>query len=323
MTLVAGEHVDSASACAYRDGTGGDARFGFVPSMAVAPDGAVYVLERYYESTLKCSIDDLPRIRRVDAQGVVTTVVACPQSNGADPARYLRYPTSIAIGKKGELYVGQGGSLLDGGHTLGVFTIPGMAGGVWRVLSPTRGEVLAGIATPSSQQYLDGTGEQAVFTAVNAMAMDANGDLYTMEWWNGALRRVSPQGVVTSVAGFSQPNGQVLADPKGTVFVAQLALPDVRLVNPRTQEVVVITNPNGSLCLASDGMVYINRGTGVYRRRKGGGDELIVGAASKDDPDSAVRLTRLYGVSALAVAPDGMLYILDRHALLRFDPNGV
>ena len=50
--------------------------------------------------------------------------------------------------------------------------------------------------------YLDGTGTEARFTAPYAIAIDGSGNLYVTEMGNNnCIRKITPEGVVTTVAG--------------------------------------------------------------------------------------------------------------------------
>ena len=90
---------------------------------------------------------------------------------------------------------------------------------------------LAGSATIRGDA--DGTGTAARFNYPNGLAVDAVGNLYVAETYNDTIRKVSPNGTVTTVAGsagisgatdltgsnalFNQPCGVAL-DPAGNVL---------------------------------------------------------------------------------------------------------
>jgi streptogramin lyase len=61
---------------------------------------------------------------------------------------------------------------------------------------------LATIAgTPGVSGAADGTGAAASFSAVYAMAVDTNGNLYAADYANHLIRKVNQAGVVTTLAG--------------------------------------------------------------------------------------------------------------------------
>jgi serine/threonine-protein kinase len=81
----------------YVDDTGGKARFSFVRGLTVASDGAVYVVDA----------GNL-RIRKVDAQGTVTTVAGTGNRGGTDgkgDTATFEEPSGVARDDKGNLFV--------------------------------------------------------------------------------------------------------------------------------------------------------------------------------------------------------------------------
>jgi len=82
--------------------------------------------------------------------------------------------------------------------------------------------------------FLDGPGNVALFNGVSGIAVDASGYIYVAELFNNRIRKITPQGVVSTLAGtgaagstngpgstatFSSPTG-VAVDSSGNVYVA-------------------------------------------------------------------------------------------------------
>jgi gliding motility-associated-like protein len=101
--------------------------------------------------------------------------------------------------------------------------------------------------------YADGTGTAVSFDHPIRSVEDAAGNLYVADRDNGAVRKITPSGVVTTYAsGFSQPNG-ITINSNGDLYVSEAAANDIKLV--KTNGLVSVFAGNG-------GMSYID-GTGT------------------------------------------------------------
>jgi sugar lactone lactonase YvrE len=124
---------------------------------------------------------------------------------------------AIVIDKLGNLYVADGGSY----------------SGYIRKITPD--SVVTTIAGIDSTGFRDGPGAGAAFYAPAGMAIDANGDIILADLTNNRIRRVTPSGVVTTIAGngvrgfadgpassaeFNNPNS-VAVDNAGNIYVAE------------------------------------------------------------------------------------------------------
>jgi streptogramin lyase len=165
-----------------RSGYGGDggpatqAQLGGAPVyLAVGPDGSLY-------------LDDSGNyaIRRVAADGIITTVVGNGKFGGGGdggPAQQaqLAYPTGIAFGPDGSLYI------IDGSRV--------------RRVGPDG--IITTVAGSNNSGY-GGDGGPALKATLNqpdGLVVGADGSLYIADTNNERVRRVGPDGVITTVAG--------------------------------------------------------------------------------------------------------------------------
>jgi sugar lactone lactonase YvrE len=107
-------------------------------------------------------------------------------------------------------------------------------------------QLLAVVSTFAGNTFgsADGTGLAASFGYPNNMAIDATGNLYVADEFNGSVRKITPAGVVTTVAkGFNHPAG-VAIDANGTIYVGDKGNNIIRKIS--TTGVVSILAGSGS-----------------------------------------------------------------------------
>ena len=216
------------------DGTGAGARFSAPEGVAVDNSGNVYVADTENNT-----------IRKVTPAGVVTTFAGREgpggSADGTGAAAQFQTPYGIAIDGSGNLYVADSGN-----DTI-------------RKITPA-GVVTTFAGDPGVTGAADGNGTAAQFTSPEGIAVDAAGNLYVADTWNAMIRRITPAGDVTTLAGsfvppnpvlglnpdysfggyadgtgsaalFSQPGG-IAVDGTGNVFVADSGNNVIREVTP-------------------------------------------------------------------------------------------
>lgn len=160
---------------------------------------------------------------------------------------------------------------------------------------------LAGMYVPfSAGGFINGVGSQAAFKQPSGLAADAAGNLYIADTGNHCIRKLTPQGLVSTYAGvpggagyadgdsisakFNAPTGLAL-DARGQLFVADGGNHCVRMVSPDGRVMTVagkgtvagysngrtisrLRDPYG-LAIGADGYVYVSdRGNNVIRRMR-------------------------------------------------------
>jgi DNA-binding beta-propeller fold protein YncE len=217
VTTLAGKANDYG----YADGTGSAARFFWPMGIAVDASGNLYVADSHYGT-----------IRKITSEGVVSTLAGIAttagSADGAGTNAYFYGPEKIAVDADGNLYVADTGNCAIRKVTADgvVATLAGKAG--------TLG-------------HADGTGTAASFNEPIGIAVDASGNLYVADTDNDTIRKITPEGVVTTLAGragifgsadgtgsvasFSYPQG-ITADASGNLYVADTDNATIRKITP-------------------------------------------------------------------------------------------
>jgi sugar lactone lactonase YvrE len=114
-----------------------------------------------------------------------------------------------------------------------------------RKIEPSGNHTVTTFAGSGIEGYADGTGTNAVFASPNGMCIDNQDNLYVTDWWNFKIRKITPTGVVTTVAGttqgftdgaaniakFSYMEG-ICIDAQGNLFVADGGNNRIRKITP-------------------------------------------------------------------------------------------
>ena len=199
------------------------------------------------------------------------------------------------------------------------------------------------------------------------VAVAPDGTIYFADSGSNRIRKVTPGGIITTVAGKGVPGvdpggfdgdnkpatdalllqpQDVALGPDGSVYIADLNNNRVRRVTPDGIITTVAGNGLGgyggdggpaiaatvgapqALAVGSDGSVYITSGDRIRRVSPEGvidcvaGQPGVIGALGDGGP---AREGRVNGPQALAVGPDGSLYIADtgNNRVRRVSPDGI
>jgi hypothetical protein len=272
VTTLAGPADSIGSA----DGMGKNARFYLPYGTSVAPSGDVFIadLANY-------------KVRRASAGGVVTTYAGTGSFGSVDgpvATASLGYVYDTAVDAAGNVYVSDSSRTIRKIDTAGMVT------------------TLAGTAGASGAT--DGMGAAARFTSPRGIAVTADGTVYVADEFAHTIRKISPAGEVTTLAGQANAGGHVNAagaaarffqptdvdvDADGNVFVADSRNHRIRKISPA-------------------GEVTTVAGSGVYGNADGVGAE-----ASFRSP------------TGVSLDPYGNVIVCDtfNHTLRRITPAGV
>ena len=277
ITTTAGDGTWGATA-----GTGGPvdaATFDTPHGMAIGPDGSIYVAEQLGHV-----------VRRIAPDGTVTLIAGTGVSGyagdgGAAVSARLSCPRDVALGPDGSLYIAE-----ECNHRV-------------RRVSP--GGTITTFAGNGTAGFL-GDGGPASAARINAprgVTVAADGTVFIADTGNHRIRRVTPAGVITTIAGTSIG----FSGDGGPATAAQLSGP-YQLALRGTDVIFADTNNNRIRRIDASGIITTIAGTGSTTVNGDGG------------PATAAGLGTPMGV---VVAPDGSLWVpLTTGRVRRIDASG-
>jgi serine/threonine protein kinase, bacterial len=217
VTTIAGQYYNGGNLPPSVDGTGSSASFSSPGSLALDSAGNIYVM-------------DGPEIRKVTQAGVVTTLAGSTTTGYVD-----------GTGSAAQFSVQLGGVAVD---TAGNLFVGDVFNNVVRKITPAG--VVSTFAGSGSYGHNDGTGTAASFIYPYGLVFDAAGNLFVTDLGNNLIRKITPAGVVTTVAGstaggfadgtgsaalFGQPK-DLSIDAAGNLFTADNNRSAIREITP-------------------------------------------------------------------------------------------
>ena len=157
----------------FRDGPGAAARFNRPFGVAVDCKGSIYVADNGNH-----------RIRKISADGVVSTLAGDGTQgfrDGPGAAAWFNHPGGLAVDGEGSVYVAD---------CLSNF--------IRKISADGLVSTLAGDGTSG---FRDGPGAAARFNHPCGVAVDGEGSVYVADNGNDSIRKISPDGVVSTLAG--------------------------------------------------------------------------------------------------------------------------
>ena len=206
------------------------------------------------------------------------------------------------------------------------------------------------IAGTNANGYLDGTGTVAQFNYPHGLAVDAAGVMYVSDQGNSAMRKVAPNGVVSTLAGspttsgfangtgtaalFSSQMGQAAVDVAGNIYVSDNGNNMIRKITPAGVVSTVVGSTTSGFADGPAASATLNFPHGVA---VDGAGNVYVGdscnnAVRKVTPGGTVTTlaanvtgSTCGGVYGLAVDAGGNVYVADRgeNKILKITAAGV
>ncbi|HWD89791.1 MAG TPA: gliding motility-associated C-terminal domain-containing protein [Mucilaginibacter sp.] len=215
LTVIAG----NANIAGYADGQGAAAVFNNPGEMAIDGSGNIYIADEGNNV-----------IRKVTPGGTVTTFAGTGAAGSADgilTTATFNQPTGLAFDAAGNLYVSDFNT------------------NIIRKITPAGAvTTLAGTANQGGNE--NGIGAAAHFSGPGCLITDPTGNIYVADFNNNMIRKITPAGVVTTIAGtgavglnngngaaatFNGPQGMVF-DPEGDLYVCDQNNYVVRQITP-------------------------------------------------------------------------------------------
>jgi sugar lactone lactonase YvrE len=157
----------------YANGPSTTAKFSFPSAVACDAQGNIYVTEKLNQ-----------RIRKITPSGDVSTIAGDGTPGYADgPANTARFynPSGICLDKQGNIYVADQYNQ--------------------RIRKISLSGEVSTYAGSGIQGYVDGKSDTAKFNYPRGICADSKGNIYVAEEENQVIRKITPSGVVTTLAG--------------------------------------------------------------------------------------------------------------------------
>jgi sugar lactone lactonase YvrE len=246
------------------DGTGSAARFDYPVSVAVDGPGNVYVADQNNHT-----------IRKITPAGVVTTLAGFAghpgSADGTGSAARFYFPDGVTVDSSGTVYEA------DSASTIRVITPAGVV------------STLAGL--PFVPGTDDGTGRAARFNQPFGVAVDGAGNIYTGDFFNHTIRKVTSVGVVTTLAGLPE----VFGSADGIGSAARFTFPAGVAVDSANKIYVADSNNSTVRKVTLAGVVT-----------------TLAGLANPGSNDGPRNVARFFSPAAVAVDSARNAYVADR-----------
>lgn len=275
-----------AAESGFRDGAPSEALFAGPLDIAVGSSGTLVLADSGNRA-----------IRRIGRDGQTSTIVAPSSDDG--PNAILSMPVGVAAGAFDNTFVVDAETyLVYEVRSAGEFNE--VAGVNYLACNPTpekhgpEGEITP---TPTPEacpgddevMYRDGSAAKALFDEPTSLAVAADGNVLISDWDNHCIRRLSPDGDVSTFAGRCGMAGLRDGDRQSALF----------------------TGP-GDIAIANDGSVYVvDQGSMIRRIGRDGRVSTLAGSGDVGYVDGAAGEARFFGIAGIALDSIGNVYLTE------------
>jgi hypothetical protein len=283
--------------------TGGQALLYFPANIVFDAQGNLYIADGYND-----------RIRKVNSSGTMINFAGSTlgYAEGTGTAAQFARPLTLAIDGQGNLFVGEGQGL--------------------RIRKIAPNAVVTSIAGNGVAGLTDGIGTAAQIDITAGMATDAQGNIYFTQSYFHGVRKITPDGLVSSFAGgsipgyadgtgatarFNEPHS-LASDGHGNIYVSDFKNACIRKITSTgvVSTVLQRTNENEMHNMTRDGQgnFYIVQGdavkTEIVKVNSAGSITKIAGGEQgyQDGPGNTAKFSFISGITTDA---SGNLYVTD------------
>lgn len=266
VNTIAGNGVEG-----YANGTSSNAQFYRPMGMAMDANGNMYVADRFNHV-----------IRKVTPNGTVSTYAGSVEGDGDGILTNAKFkePSGVAVDDLGNIYVA------DAGNN--------------KIKKITTFGVVFTLAGTGEYGHEDGVTHMAKFDYPTGIDLDSQGNVFVADYYNNKIRKITPEGIVCTVAGSS------FGYADGSALEAQFAYPTS-----------VVVDAFGNL------FVTDNRN---HKIRKISTDDLVSTVAGSDEgfADGNGTAAKFDSPADIAVDVEGNLYVTDthNHRIRKIDVDG-
>lgn len=214
-------------------------------------------------------------IRKITPDGTVTTIAGKGGANGGEQgyidaqgtAARFNQPFDVKVDRKGNLYVADAGN-----NCIRKITLAG---------------VVSTFAGNGDYDYADGTGTDARFAYPTGLAIDGSDNLYVADGDNHRIRKITPQGVVSTVVGTGE-----------------------RSENDGIRDVATVRNPF-ALCVDSKNNIYFTSyGRNSIRKVSANGNVTTL-AQNGGYLDGLAEVAKINAPTGIAVDKGDNIFVAD------------
>lgn len=332
VTTLAG----TAGSFGATDGVGAAARFNNPRGIVCAADGTLYVADTNNNS-----------IRKIAPDGAVTTLAGQTNTvggaDGTGSAARFNFPNSLALDQAGNIIVAD-----ENNCTIRRVTPAGVV------------TTIAGSA--GAQGRVNGTGSAARFNQPTGVAVDGSGNIYVVDYVNQLIRKIAPDGNVTTVAGTGGSTGSydgtgysmspvflrgptsAAVDGAGNVYIADTLNHSIRKITPAGVTTLLAGdgssagNSNGTgtaarfnapvgVAVDAAGNVYVADAANHLIRKITPAGEVTTAGGQAGQPgyvDGAKDTAKFDFPSGVVVDGGNNVYVVDyaNHVIRRIAPDG-
>lgn len=208
----------------------------------------------------------------------------------------------------------------------------------------TPGGIVSTVAGDGNRGFKNGNGAGAEFNFPHALVVDSAGNIYVADTFNQMIRKITPAGVVSTLAGdgtagfangtgaaaeFNAPSG-ITIDRYGNLFISDSNNQRIRKITPAgavstLNLTVLLSGPQGIAVNASGDLYVVESGKGLIRKITSEGTvTTVAGSEPGGFADGQGTAALFFVPEGIAIDTQGNLYIgdLGNDRIRKITPSG-